>query len=109
VIETEDQFQERIFRFDASMEGIPMNELNPQQLPDGMGSNAHNPDTGNLFTVPQVARLLRLPVSWLYERTRRDAIPYHKLGKYVRFTQADLSAIVEMCPKGPKTVTGQGI
>jgi excisionase family DNA binding protein len=64
---------------------------------------------GGLYTVPQAATMLRLPVSWLYERTRKDAIPYHKLGKYIRFTQADLMAIMEMCPRGPRAAQESGI
>jgi excisionase family DNA binding protein len=41
-----------------------------------------------LLTVSDVAAALRVPVSWVYERTRRsgtDQIPHFKLGKYLRF------------------------
>ena len=41
-----------------------------------------------LLTVAEVASNLRVPVSWVYERTRRsgtDQIPHFKLGKYLRF------------------------
>ena len=41
-----------------------------------------------LLTVSEVAATLRVPVSWVYERTRRagcDQIPHFKLGKYLRF------------------------
>jgi len=31
---------------------------------------------------------------WLYERTRRNAIPCRRIGKYVRFTQQDLNEII---------------
>jgi excisionase family DNA binding protein len=44
-----------------------------------------------LLTVQEVAMLLRVPTSWVYERTRRrgsDQIPYLKLGKYLRFEEA---------------------
>jgi excisionase family DNA binding protein len=41
-----------------------------------------------LLTVSEVAAELQVPVSWVYERTRRngvDRIPHIKLGKYLRF------------------------
>ena len=46
-----------------------------------------------LLTVHDVAALLHVPVSWVYEHTRRgapDALPVVKVGKYVRFRPADL-------------------
>lgn len=44
-----------------------------------------------LLTVQEVAELLHVPTSWVYERTRRrggDQLPYVKLGKYLRFEEA---------------------
>jgi excisionase family DNA binding protein len=44
-----------------------------------------------LLTVQEVANLLHVPTSWVYERTRRagsDQLPHVKLGKYVRFEEA---------------------
>lgn len=41
-----------------------------------------------LLTVSEVASTLKVPVSWVYERTRRsggEQIPHFKLGKYLRF------------------------
>jgi excisionase family DNA binding protein len=41
-----------------------------------------------LMTVAEIARVLHVEVSWVYERTRRrgrDRIPHIKLGKYLRF------------------------
>ena len=46
------------------------------------------PNFEELLTVSDVARLLKVPVSWVYERTRRrgiEQLPHFKLGKYVRF------------------------
>ncbi len=43
------------------------------------------------LTVSEVAAVLKVPVSWVYERTRRsgsDRIPHIKLGKYLRFRWA---------------------
>ena len=47
-----------------------------------------------LFTIKEAAEVLKLPKSWLYQRTRRNAIPCRRLGKYVRFTQDDLGKII---------------
>jgi excisionase family DNA binding protein len=44
--------------------------------------------TEELLTVSEVAAVLKVPVSWVYQRTRRfgtDQMPHFKLGKYLRF------------------------
>ncbi len=38
-----------------------------------------------LVDVHEMARILQVPVSWLYQRTRRKTIPCVRVGKYVRF------------------------
>ena len=41
-----------------------------------------------LLTIREVAETLNVPVTWVYERTRRRGIermPHIKLGKYLRF------------------------
>ena len=56
------------------------------------------PDTRSLLTVEEVAELLRVPPSWVYERTRRraaDRIPGFRLGKYWRFRESDVLAWIE--------------
>src|SRR5438477_8617955 len=48
----------------------------------------------DLLTVTEVAQLLKVPVSWVYERTRRrgfDRIPHFKLGKYLRFSEREVA------------------
>jgi excisionase family DNA binding protein len=56
---------------------------------------------GRLFlTVEEAAQRLGVTAGWIYERTRRKAIPHRKLGKFVRFTEEDLRAIVEAAAKG---------
>ena len=62
-----------------------------------------SPDTSvRLFTIEEPAEQLRIPISWLYERTRRNAIPCRRLGKYVRFTQNDLMDIISATESHPK-------
>lgn len=52
-----------------------------------------------LLTVPEGAILLRVPRSWLYERTRRNAIPLIRLGKYIRLPKEALLKWAEAgCP-----------
>ena len=50
------------------------------------------------LTVPELAALLRVPVSWVYGRTRGrspERIPGFRLGKYWRFREADVLAWLE--------------
>jgi excisionase family DNA binding protein len=44
------------------------------------------------LTIDEAAALIRVPKSWLYERTRTNTIPHLKLGKYVRFDRDELVA-----------------
>jgi excisionase family DNA binding protein len=51
-----------------------------------------------ILTVQEVAEMLRVPVSWVYERVRRDGsdrLPHFKLGKYVRFRASAISEWLE--------------
>lgn len=46
-----------------------------------------------LLTIDEVAALLKVPKSWIYERTRRrgaERLPYIKLGKYLRFEEKEI-------------------
>jgi excisionase family DNA binding protein len=47
------------------------------------------------LTVQEAAHVLRVPVSWLYERTRTNRVPHVKLGKYLRFDRDKLAAWVD--------------
>jgi|YelNatPaOPRAMG01_1025707.scaffolds.fasta_scaffold22326_2 excisionase family DNA binding protein len=47
----------------------------------------------SLLTVQEVAAILKVPVSWVYERTRRrgnERLPHLKMGKYLRFRHQDI-------------------
>jgi excisionase family DNA binding protein len=51
-----------------------------------------------LLEVHEVAEMLKVPVSWVYERTRRRAVgrlPHLKVGKYVRFRRSEIEAYLE--------------
>jgi excisionase family DNA binding protein len=51
-----------------------------------------------LLTVQQVAELLQVPVSWVYERVRKrslERLPGYRLGKYWRFREAEVWTWIE--------------
>jgi predicted DNA-binding transcriptional regulator AlpA len=51
-------------------------------------------DESHLLTAREVAELLQVPVSWVYERKRRrwtDKLPHVKLGKYLHFEERRVS------------------
>jgi excisionase family DNA binding protein len=52
------------------------------------------------LTVDEAAERLGVTRSWIYERTRRKALPHRKLGKFVRFTEEDLQAISTAAASG---------
>lgn len=54
-------------------------------------------EQGQLLTVHEVANLLHVPVSWVYERTRRRGggqLPHVKLGKYLRFEESTVTEFI---------------
>ena len=51
-----------------------------------------------LLTVQETAKLLKVPVSWVYGHTRRrsiDPLPGYRLGKYWRFREDEVLAWVQ--------------
>jgi len=51
--------------------------------------------TDCLLTVREVSELLRVPVSWVYGRTRKrsfERLPGYRLGKYWRFRESEVIA-----------------
>ena len=62
-------------------------------------------DRSRLLTIKEVAELLRVPVSWVYGRTRRRALerlPGYRLGKYWRFSEDEVLAWVKCQHGGPR-------
>ncbi|MHB8527517.1 MAG: helix-turn-helix domain-containing protein, partial [Candidatus Acidiferrales bacterium] len=54
-------------------------------------------EQGQLLTVHEVADLLHVPMSWVYERTRRRGggqLPHVKLGKYLRFEESTVTEFI---------------
>jgi excisionase family DNA binding protein len=58
-------------------------------------------DLHELLTVDEVARLLKVSRSWVYEHTRSrgtprsERLPHIKVGKYIRFEPRALRAFIE--------------
>jgi excisionase family DNA binding protein len=51
-----------------------------------------------LLSVEEVADLLQVPVSWVYDRTRArgvNRLPGYRLGKYWRFKEGEVMAWLE--------------
>lgn len=51
-----------------------------------------------LLTVRDVAGLLQVPVSWVYDHVRADArepLPVIRIGKYLRFRESDLNRFLD--------------
>ncbi len=38
-----------------------------------------------LLTPEELAKRLKVPVSWVYEQSRQGNIPTHRIGRYIRF------------------------
>ena len=45
-----------------------------------------------LLTPEELADKLKIPVSWVYEQSRQNKIPTHRIGRYIRF---DLRQVLE--------------
>jgi excisionase family DNA binding protein len=62
--------------------------------PANTGHNGgHTVRTNEVLTVKDVAQLLRVPISWVYQQTRKrstDRLPGIRLGKYWRFRHDDV-------------------
>jgi excisionase family DNA binding protein len=50
---------------------------------------------GSLLTADQVARILGVPRSWVYEQSRNGRIPTVTLGRYRRYRPESIAAWVE--------------
>ncbi len=68
-----------------TMRKVPFLDVNNTEANDSVTEELEE-----LLTVEEVAMLLKVPKSWVYERTRRrgiERLPHIKLGKYLRFEE----------------------
>ena len=48
------------------------------------------------ITIPRLAAKIGVPASWLYERSRHDALPgMRRIGKYVRINEHEFDAALK--------------
>ena len=71
-------------------------------------SHPHSPVAARkrLLTVEEVADMLQVPKSWIYERTRRrgqEQLPPLKFGKYLRFEESAVREFLERLRIGTRT------
>jgi excisionase family DNA binding protein len=60
-------------------------------------------DSSQLLTVEEIAARMKVPTSWVYERTRRrgtEQIPHYKLGKYLRFELTEVTTWLSAMRRG---------
>jgi len=56
-----------------------------------------------LLTIDELAAILKVPRSWIYLHTRKrskTAIPHVKIGKYLRFSGADVRRFLNRLRRG---------
>ena len=65
-------------------------------------------DLNKLLTVKELAERLRVPPSWIYQRSRfgQEGIPHLKVGKYLRFNFYDVIKFLKS--KEQMTITNDG-
>jgi excisionase family DNA binding protein len=73
--------------------------------PHNRATGEERVDRDPLLTIKEVAELLRVPISWVYGRTRKralDRLPGYRLGKYWRFSENEVLAWVKCQHGGPR-------
>lgn len=59
----------------------------------------------HLLDAEQAGQILGVPKTWLLAEARHDRVPHIRLGRYVRFAEADLTAWLESRRRGPTPTT----
>ena len=54
-----------------------------------------NAELDDLLTVQEAANYLKVPVSWIYQRTRNGRIPVSKLGRHCRIPRRKFLVWIE--------------
>lgn len=56
---------------------------------------AHRKGEDAILTPDQLAGLLGVSKGWVYEQAALKAVPYHKLGKYLRFRRSEIDRWID--------------
>jgi excisionase family DNA binding protein len=72
--------------FDVLLEAFRQVVREEIRAAQNSSTNGHGAGS-ELLTVAEIAKALKVPSSWIYDRTRRkrDPIPHIKVGRYPRF------------------------
>ena len=62
---------------------------------------------GRLMDVRELSKALKVPISWLYQRTRLGAIPCIRIGKYVRFDLQEVMDFLRHSERDGKAAAGR--
>ena len=52
-----------------------------------------------LLTPEELAERLNVPISWVYEQSRQNKIPTHRVGRYIRFSLEEVLAHQKNSPR----------
>ena len=55
-----------------------------------MATDKKKLDLNDLLTLDQLSQLLQVRKSWVYRQVREQAIPHVHVGKYLRFSRAEV-------------------
>lgn len=80
-------------------EGVAQTATAAQQKP------LEPPDAQLLYTPGQAAAILTVKESWLRKQAGKRQVPSTRLGKHLRFSHADLEAIVASAQRATRTRT----
>lgn len=62
-----------------------------------------------LHTVDEAADLLRVGSRWLADQARAGKVPHRRLGRFIRFSDADLSALLDGAKAGEADANPWGL
>jgi excisionase family DNA binding protein len=71
-----------------------------ESVPTGVPSTAAlgHLEPGDILTPTELAERLKVPLSWVYKQSAKDAIPVMRCGTYLRFDWAAVSAWLRSRP-----------
>ena len=72
------------------------------ELPFDVEPYVHGETSDELLTIDKLAAILKVPRSWIYLHTRKrtkTTIPHVKIGKYLRFSEADVRRFLNRCER----------
>ena len=76
----------------SSLLGEAFLEAIRQAVREEIQASTQNGHVTKLLTPEELADCLKVPLSWVYEQSRQDNIPTHRLGRYIRFNLHEVLA-----------------